>query len=146
MYFFNTYGNPKEATEYFVNLTKNTFDHREKNNVTRKDLMQLLLQLRNSGKVSEDGDWALRKSDALAGGLKSLTINECAAQLYLFYLAGFDTSSSAFSYALYELVRNPELLRKLQKEIDETLSRHNNEITYEAIQEMKYLDLCILGE
>lgn len=145
MYFFNTYGNPKEATEYFVRMTKETFEHREKNNVIRKDFIQLLMQLRNAGKVSEDGDWAVRKSDSLADGIKSLTINECAAQSYLFYLAGFDTSSSAFAYCLYELVRNPELMQKVQQEIDETLSRHNNEVTYDAIQEMKFLELCILG-
>lgn len=144
--FFNTYANPMIARSYFVSMVSDTFEHREKNNIIRKDFMQLLMQLRNAGKVSEDGDWAVRKSDALAGGAKALTIEECAAQSYLFYLAGFDTSSSALTYCLYELVRNPELLRKVQKEIDETLGRHNDEISYEAIQEMKYLELCILGE
>lgn len=145
LHFFNTYGNPKEATEYFVRLITDTFEYREKHNVIRKDFIQLLMQLRNAGKVSEDGDWAVRKSDSLGDGVQTLTINECAAQSYLFYLAGFDTSSSAFAYCLYELVRNPELMLKLQQEIDETLDRHNNEITYEAIQEMKFLELCILG-
>lgn len=103
----------------------------------------MLMQLRNAGKVSEDGDWEIRTSD---DGEKSLTINECAAQTYLFYLAGFDTSSSALSYCLYELVRQPELKQKLQWEIDETLRRHNNEITYDAIQEMEFLEWCILGK
>lgn len=107
--------------------------------------MQLLMQLRNAGKVNEDGDWDIRKSDALVNNKNALTINECAAQMYLFYLAGFDTSSSALTYALYELVRNPDLMQKLQREIDDTLSRHNNEITYDAINEMKFLELCILG-
>lgn len=107
--------------------------------------MQLLMQLKNSGKISEDGDWAVRKSDYSADSTKSLTVSDCAAQSYMFYIAGFDTSSSAFAYCLYELVRNPELMKKLQQEIDETLSRHNNEISYDAIQEMKFLEYCILG-
>lgn len=145
LYVLNTYANPREATKYFVRLVTDTFEYREKNNVIRKDFMQLMMQLRNAGKVSEDGDWAVRKSDSIADGITSLTINECAAQSYLFYLAGYDTSASALTYSLYELVRNPEIMHKLQKEIDETLSRHNDEVTYDAIQEMKFLELCILG-
>lgn len=142
LHFFNTYANPLEARKYFISLVTDTFAFREKNNVIRKDFMQMLMQLRNAGKVSEDGDWTVGKSE----GLVSLSINDCAAQSYLFYLAGFDTSSSALTYCLYELVRNPELLLKVQQEIDQTLSRHNDEVTYEAIQEMKYLELCILGD
>lgn len=144
--FFKTYANPVIARSYFVNMVTDTFAYREKNNVVRKDIMQLLMQLRNAGKVSEDGDWNVRKSDAIAGGVQSMTIEECAAQSYIFYLAGFDTSASALAYCLYELVRNPELLRKLQQEIDETIDSHNGEITYDAIQDMKFLELCITGE
>lgn len=145
LYFLKTNAHPKEATKYFVGLISDTFEYREKNNVIRKDFMQLLMQLRNAGKVSADGDWAIRKSDSLGDGIKSLTINECAAQSFIFYIAGFDTSSSAFSYCLYELVRNPDVMKKLQLEIDDTLNKHNNEVTYESIQEMKYLEMCILG-
>lgn len=114
----------------------------------RKDFMQLLMQLRNNGKVGEDGDWTVQHSDLLSGvnPKNSLTINECAAQLFIFYIAGFDATSSALSYSLFELARNPDVMRKLQTEIDETLSRHKNEVTYDAIQEMKYLDLCMSGK
>jgi cytochrome P450 family 6 len=40
-----------------IDITKTTIEHRETNGVSRKDFMQLLLQLRNTGKVGEDGDW-----------------------------------------------------------------------------------------
>lgn len=146
LHFFKTYALPKEAIEYFGRLISDTFEHRVKNNVVRKDFIQLLMQLRNAGKVSKDGDWDVRDSDSLVDGKKGLTLNECAAQSYLFYLAGFETSSSALTYCLYELVRNPELKLKLQQEIDDTLIRHNNEVTYDAIKEMKYLEMCILGK
>lgn len=148
--FFGTHANCEEARDYFIDMTTKTFEYRERNNVERKDFVQLLLQLRNSGEVGADGDWTIRKkaSDAEAksdAGNKLLTIEQCAAQLYLFYLAGFDTSSSALAFTLFELVRNPLLLKKLQREIDETLERHNNEITYDAIAEMKYMEMCING-
>lgn len=130
--------------KYFVDLCADAIEHREKNQIVRKDFMQLLLQLRNTGEVSKDGDWELKQTKA--GVKKSLSLDDCAAQIFLFYTAGFDTSSSALTYCLYELVRNPDVMQKLQAEIDEVLARHNNEITYDSINDMKYLELCILGE
>ena len=38
------------------NIIKRTVEYREKNNVSRKDLLQLLIQLRNTGKISENND------------------------------------------------------------------------------------------
>lgn len=141
--FFGTYAHALEARDYFIDMTTKTFEHRERHNVIRKDFIQLMLQLRNAGKVSEDNDdWKVQHS----GAGRSLTIEQCAAQSYLFYLAGFDTTASALAYTLFELVRNRDLLQRLQREIDETLRRHGGEITYEAIMEMQFLELCMLGE
>lgn len=147
MHFFRTYANTARVRKYFVDLCAAAIKHREQNHIVRKDFMQLLLQLRNSdtGAVGADGDWHIRQTQS--GAPKSLTLNDCAAQTFLFYTAGFDTSSSALTYALYELCRNPECMRKLQCEIDEVLDgRHGGEITYDALAEMKYLELCILGK
>lgn len=44
-------------TDFMVRIVKETIEYREKNNVQRKDFMQLLLQLRNTGEVKADGDW-----------------------------------------------------------------------------------------
>lgn len=134
----------RKVTDYFINMTQATFDYREKNKVVRKDFMQLLLQLRNGGKVGNDGDWNVTNTSA--EGKKTVTIEECAAQSFLFYAAGYDTSSSALTYALYELARNQPLLRRVQNEIDEVLERHNQELTYDCIQDMKLLEWCILGK
>lgn len=133
----------QDVTDFFINLARDTFKYRDENNVTRKDFMQLLLQVRNNGKVGLDGDW--KAGSTTSESEKTLSIDECAAEVYLFYLAGYDTSSSAITYSLYELARNQPLLRRLQAEIDECLARHNQQITYESIQEMKLLESCILG-
>lgn len=72
-------------------------------------------------------------------------MNEIAAQAWVFYIAGFETSSSTMSYCLYELAKNKNIQRKVQEEIDEVIARNNGEISYTSIMEMKYLDMCIEG-
>jgi cytochrome P450 family 6 len=119
-----------------------TFDHRENNQETRKDFMQLLMQLRNTGKVGEDGDW-----NAGHGSVnKTLTIEQCAAQVFIFFVAGFETSASTSSFCLYELAKNPHLMEKLVAEIDRELEKSNGEVTYDSIKEMTFLEECISGE
>lgn len=114
-------------------------EYREKNNVSRKDFMHLLLQLRNTGKV-EDDDWKATKSTT---AIHSLSVEQCAAQVFIFYIAGFETTSSTMSYFMYELAQHPDMMTKLQTEIDSTLKKHDGQLTYESIQEMKFLECCI---
>lgn len=68
-----------------------------------------------------------------------------AAQTWVFYAAGFETSSSAMSFCLYELAKNPDIQEKVQMEIDEITKKHDGEITYTSVGEMKYLEACIDG-
>jgi cytochrome P450 family 6 len=46
--------NPILST-FFMKVIKDTVEHREKNNIHRKDFMHLLLQLKNRGKLVDDG-------------------------------------------------------------------------------------------
>ncbi|KAJ0170113.1 hypothetical protein K1T71_014041 [Dendrolimus kikuchii] len=62
------------------------------------------------------------------------------AQVFVFFVAGFETSSSASSFTLHQLAYHPEVQEKVQKEIDEVLSRHNGKLSYDAIKEMTYLE------
>lgn len=49
-------------------------------------------------------------------------------------------------FALYELALNPSLQRKAQEEIDRVLQNHNQQVTYEALQEMEYVECVVNGE
>lgn len=132
----------RDVEDFLMNLVRDNLEHREKNNVSRKDFFQLLVELRNTGTIQEDDNW----TSTVNSGTKSLSIEECAAQVFVFFLAGFETSSTTMSFALYELAKNPACLKRAQSEIDEVLAKHNGELTYESVSEMKYLEWCIDGK
>jgi len=133
----------QDVEDFILSMVKQSLEYREKNNVTRKDFLQLMVQLRNTGQVQSDGVWETKITHDESK--KTLTIEQVAAQSFIFLLAGFETSSTTMSYCLYELARNPECQRKVQKDIDDVLDKHNGQITYESVSEMQFLENCIDG-
>ena len=67
------------------------------------------------------------------------------AQCFLFFVAGFDTSSLILSVTLLELAVNRDVQNKLHEEIDRNLEENENTITYEMIQKMQYLHKVVQG-
>lgn len=132
---------PKSVTEFFINTVKDTMNYREENNVKRNDFMDLLIQLKNKGYI-EDAD-ANKTGTEISGPVQKFTIEQAAAQAFIFLFAGQETSSTTMQFALYELSLNPDLQKVARNEIDQVMSRHKGNITYEGIQEMEYLDRVV---
>ncbi|XP_060519193.1 cytochrome P450 6A1-like [Cylas formicarius] len=128
-------GMDQDVEDFFVNVVKSNIDYREKNNVIRKDFLQLLLQLKNQGQVKEDGDLSVKITQQSA-----MTFMELAAQCFVFFIGGFGTSSDVMTHALYELSLNQDVQVKIRKSINEGLAKYNNEMSYEAIQEITDLE------
>lgn len=122
----------KDVTDFFLNAVKETVAYREQNNIKRNDFMDLLINLKNNPATSEHG---------------GLTIEEIAAQAFVFFLAGFETSSTTLTYCLYELglEHNKHIQDKARNEIFTVLSKYNGELTYDAINEMVYIEQIING-
>jgi cytochrome P450 family 6 len=78
--------------------------------------------------------------------LTEFTDNLLASQAFIFFVAGFETSSTALSFCLHELALNPEVQERLRYEIDSTLEKYEGKITYDGIQSMSYVDKVIAGE
>uniref|UniRef100_A0A1I8Q2B7 Cytochrome P450 n=1 Tax=Stomoxys calcitrans TaxID=35570 RepID=A0A1I8Q2B7_STOCA len=129
-------------------IVQQTIEHREKNGVMRKDLLQLLIQLRNTGEISEDNEQLWNVIKTSGESLKSISIDIIASNAFLFYMAGSETTAATTSYTIYELSMNPRVLQKAQEEVDKAMEKHglgvNGRLTYEAIQDMAYLDLCVM--
>ncbi|CAG2058751.1 unnamed protein product [Timema podura] len=68
-----------------------------------------------------------------------------AAQCFVFFLAGFETSSTTISCCLHELAVNPDIQERLRKEVDKVIIKHGGKITYEALQELEYMDAVVDG-
>jgi cytochrome P450 family 6 len=78
----------KDAEDFFMGIVKDTIEYRENNSVTRNDFLELLIQLKNHGKL--DGE---------SSEIGKLTFNEIVAQCFIFFAAGYETSSSTMAYA-----------------------------------------------
>jgi cytochrome P450 family 6 len=74
-----------------------------------------------------------------------LSMNALAAQAFVFYLGGFETSSTTMTFCMYELSLHQDIQERVREEIDVVLKKHDGKITYEAIQDMEYLDKVVAG-
>ncbi|KAI7815574.1 cytochrome p450, partial [Rhyzopertha dominica] len=114
----------KDVEDFFMGIVKETVKLREEKKVYRKDFMQLLVEIKEK---------------------EGFSVENIAAQAFLFFIAAFDTSSNTLAYAMLELAQNEVIQNKLRKEIVTVLKKHEGNVTYEAIQEMGYLD-CAVAE
>ncbi|CAO1400894.1 unnamed protein product [Diamesa hyperborea] len=103
---------------FFIDLMNQAIKYREDNNISREDFVDHLIELKNKKNISQ---------------------LDMAAHTVTFLTDGFETSSIAISYAIYELGKNRNVQDKLRKEIRKCVDK-NGEITFEALYDMSYLD------
>lgn len=123
------------VAEFFYNAIKGTVDYREKNNIYRKDFLQMLIDMKNHN-VNNNNE----KNEEIG-----MTLNEMAAEAFAFYVGGFETSSSTMTFAFLEMAQNQEIQERAREDVHDALARHNGEITYDALQEMTYVQQIIDG-
>jgi cytochrome P450 len=73
-------------------------------------------------------------------------MNSLAAQCFVFFVAGYETSSTTMMFCLYELSLHQDIQDRVRAEIDVVLQKHDGKLTYEGIQEMEYLDKVVSGK
>ncbi|CAH0559420.1 unnamed protein product [Brassicogethes aeneus] len=104
-----------------LSIVEECLKYRQASNITRYDVLN---HLQNQSK-----DFNLIE---IASGVSALIMD------------GYDTSASVLTYVIYQLSINEEIQSKLRNEIEEKLNDCEDKMTYEVVQDMKYLDSCIM--
>lgn len=144
----------KSITDIFKSIILDTMAMRQNNNIYRPDMVNMLMQARDGNlqyqteeksKETAEGFATVEESDVgRASVVRRWNDNELVAQCFLFFIAGLDSSSSALTFAAYELVANPDVQQKLHEEIAEVNEQlRGKRVTYDVLQKMKYLDQVV---
>lgn len=130
----------KEVGDFMIDTMRQNLEYRESNNISRKDFFQMLMQLRNTGEIQDNNDdWTTKATT----GQKTISVEEMAAHAHLVFVGGYESSSTTMSFLLYELAKHPELQQQVYEEIVDTLGKHDGQLTYDAVADMKYLAQCL---
>ncbi|XP_003424479.1 cytochrome P450 6k1 [Nasonia vitripennis] len=111
--------------KYFRLIFWDSMNTREKTGIKRGDMIDHFINLKNGEQISEykfEGDNLL-------------------SQAVSFYVAGFEASSTAIAFSLYELSLHREYEERLYKEIKDHLT--GKELTIDLINEMTFLDQVV---
>ncbi|XP_073320206.1 cytochrome P450 3A30-like [Pagrus major] len=73
---------------------------------------------------------------------KGLTDHEIISQVTMFVFGGYETSATTLVFLAYSLARNPDVMKRLQAEIDSTFP-NKGPVQYEALMQMEYLDSVV---
>lgn len=109
---------PSHIVEYFKGVIRETIETRKKESIERQDMLQLMLNDKTN----------------------KLDFTEITAQAFLFFIAGLENISLFISLMAHEVASQPGIQHRLQDEIDDVLKHENGHVTYERINEMRYLD------
>ncbi|XP_062445567.1 thromboxane-A synthase [Rhea pennata] len=148
----------KELNGFFIQIVKNAIIFRDQQDAAerRRDFLQWMLDSRNAA-ACLGAECFDAISPATASGhhkaplvgkapsekvQKMLTEDEIAGQAFLFLIAGYETTTSALSFATYLLATNPECQEKVLQEVDDFSAKHIIP-DYQTIEGLPYLDMVI---
>uniref|UniRef100_A0A2A4JAK3 unspecific monooxygenase n=1 Tax=Heliothis virescens TaxID=7102 RepID=A0A2A4JAK3_HELVI len=130
-----------EAEDFFTNMLTGIFKARDYSPTNRNDFVDLMLKLKTKKTMVGDSLQNMKTDDAKKVELQvddDLLIAQCG----LFFTAGYETSATTLSFTLYELAKHPEAQKRAKAEVDDYLRRHNNELKYECLSEMPFVEAC----
>lgn len=142
-----------KTKRFFKSMVLDTMKEREKKQIVRPDMINILMQVR-SGKLkyrdeaeeetsNDDAGFATAQESDI-GKLhvnRNWTDDEIVAQCFLFFAAGFETVSTLMSFMSYELAINLDIQQKVYEEIRNVHDSLNGaRISYDTLSKLKYLD------
>ncbi|XP_067627276.1 probable cytochrome P450 6a13 [Eurosta solidaginis] len=110
---------PKSVTDFYIKVVRDNIAYREEHGIVRQDFLQIMMDLIKT---------------------ESLTMEEIAAQVFVFIIAGYETTSTTMTNCLWELAVNEDIQELVREEIVQVLQEHNDVLTYDCLKKMAYLD------
>lgn len=133
---------PTTIDKFFFKLLTGIFEARNYKATNRNDFIDLVLGLKENKCMIGD---SLNNMKIGAGKKIEIEVDDdlLVAQCVMFFAAGFETTATTLSFTLYELAKNQDAQRKAQKEVDNYMKNHNNELDYACVSELPYIEACI---
>lgn len=146
----------KRIGKFFRSMVLDTMTVRAEKNIIRPDMINILMQVRSGStdyhntdesaeKNGNDGFATVEESDI--GKMKvhrQWNDDEIVSQCFLFFAAGFDTTSTLLTFVSYELAINPDIQTRLFNEVLATSeSIGGKRLNYDSLQKMKYMDQVV---
>ncbi|XP_013140331.1 PREDICTED: cytochrome P450 6B2-like [Papilio polytes] len=110
---------PALAREIFDGIIKNVITERNGKPSNRNDFIDLILALKEKGEIEASRTNTEDKIKPL-----ELTESVMAAQAFIFFLGGYETSSTTMTFMMYQLALNPDIQNKMIEEIVDPLHRN----------------------
>ncbi|XP_030572696.1 probable cytochrome P450 6a17 [Drosophila novamexicana] len=120
----------EEVEEFYMRIVRDTINYRLKSNENRGDFMDMLIEMYQKQQEGNTDE--------------GLTFEELAAQAFIFFVAGFETSSTTMGFALYELAQHLDIQDKLRAEINDVLGKHGYKYSYDNVKQMEYLEQVVM--
>ncbi|GFW40216.1 cytochrome P450 3A24 [Trichonephila clavipes] len=149
---------PPKAIHFFRDVTLQIIEERKRTGQTRNDFLQLLMDTAKEESDDPKSELSEKENDDITSvygemstnhqvfrGVtkKNLSKDELVAQCVIFFLAGYDSTASTLAFATYMLALNQDIQEKVHEEVSMALKSTNGKLTYEALQNIKYLDNII---
>lgn len=130
----------------FKKTILDTIKMRSLNKIHRPDMINIMTKLYENTLHRRPDDEQINEKDQETNVTENQAWNddEIVAQCFLFFVAGYNTSSTLLTFVAYELTRNRNIQQKLYEEILETeASLGGKRVSYDTLQSMKYMDQVI---
>ncbi|XP_022824884.1 cytochrome P450 6B2-like isoform X4 [Spodoptera litura] len=132
----------KKQTTFFNQLIPSVMDGRGYKHSGRNDFIDLIMKWKENHEIVGDSIKNIK-----TGEIKKLSLEAnndlLIAQCFIFFAAGFETSSTTLSYTLYEIAKSKKIQTKVLEEVDSYLASHNNKLNYDCVTELPYLEAVI---
>lgn len=144
---------PADIANFYNDVVIKVIKDRLEKNIVRPDFIHLMLQARKNELKADKTDEMLNDAgfSTVKEHLQSSTKNQIewsdydiAATSASFFFGGIESTTTLVCFALYEIALNHDVQQKLRTEVDATkLSLGDAKLTYESMQQMKYMDMVI---